>query len=103
MIDNTTIVVFSEFGRTALRNTRDGRDHSLTNACMLIGAGIPHNTVIGASTDAGMNPQAVNPTTGALDPTGIVMNPNNVLASVMKSAGMDTDKLRTDGIPALIV
>ena len=103
LMDRTTIVAFSEFGRTALINTRDGRDHSLTSSCLLMGAGVPHNKVIGGSTLQGMNPMAVDPMSGAaVDSGGEVMNPNNVLASVLASAGFDTDKLRSEGLPCLI-
>lgn len=103
LLDRTTIVAFSEFGRTALLNTRDGRDHSLTSACLLLGAGVPHNKVIGASTLEGMNPMAIDPNTGApVDSGGVGANPNNVLASVLASAGYNTDKLRSDGLPCLI-
>jgi len=102
MLDHTTIVAFSEFGRTALLNTRDGRDHSLTSSAMLIGAGVPHNNVIGASSDVGMNPLPINAQTGEVEEGGVTITPNNLMASVMQSAGYDTDKLRTDGVPALI-
>ena len=102
LLDRTTILVFSEFGRTALINSRDGRDHSLTSSCALIGAGVPHNKVIGASTDVGMAPQAINPMTGEVEEGGTVLNPNNIAASIMQSAGFDTDALRTDGVPALM-
>jgi hypothetical protein len=102
-IDHTTIVVFSEFGRTAMLNNRDGRDHSLTSSCMLLGAGVAHNKVVGASSDVGMNPQPIDPMTGnAVRNGGVILNPNNILASVMQSAGFDTDRLRTDGLPALM-
>src|SRR5262249_22011711 len=64
LLDHTTILAFSEFGRTALLNGRDGRDHSLTAACMLLGAGVPHNKVVGASSDVAMVPRAVDPASG---------------------------------------
>lgn len=102
MLDNTTIVVFSEFGRTALLNSRDGRDHSLTSSAMLIGAGVPHNKVIGKSSDVGMNPLPINAITGEFEDGGVTINPNNVMGSVLKGAGFNSDKLRNDGIPALI-
>jgi hypothetical protein len=101
LIDHTTILAFSEFGRTALLNGRSGRDHSLTSSCMLIGAGVPHNQVVGKSSDTGMTPVAVNPTTGAPDDAGVLVNPTLVIASIMQSAGLDTTKLRTDGLPCL--
>lgn len=103
LLDRTTVVAFSEFGRTATLNNRDGRDHSLASSCLLLGAGVPHNKVVGATTDVGMNPRLVDPQTGAaVAAGGVVVNPNNVLASIMRSAGYDTDALRTDGLPCLM-
>lgn len=103
LIDHTTILAFSEFGRTALLNGRDGRDHSLTTSCMLMGAGVPHNKVVGASSDVAMVPRAVDPTSGAaIDSGGTFLTPTLVAASIMQSAGYDTDELRTDGLPCLM-
>ena len=62
LIDHTTILCFSEFGRTAMINNRDGRDHAVVNAALLIGAGIPHNKVVGASSDKGMGPMSIDRT-----------------------------------------
>lgn len=101
-IEHTTLVCFSEFGRTARINNRDGRDHSLTSACMLLGAGVPHNRVVGASSDRGMNPRKINAMTGAPDDSGTALSPTLIMASIMESAGLDTTKLRTRGVPALM-
>jgi hypothetical protein len=103
LIDHTTIVCFSEFGRTALINNRDGRDHSICNAAMLIGAGVPHNKVVGASSDIGMNPEAIDPVTGLPERSGgTLVRPDLIMASIMESAGYDTEKLRVRGLPALM-
>ena len=103
LLDRTTILCFSEFGRTALINSRGGRDHSLSSSCLLVGAGVPHNKVIGASSDLGMNPMPVDPMSGAaLQSGGVTISPTLVLASLMKSAGMDTTELRADGLPCLV-
>ena len=40
---HTTLVVFSEFSRTPLVNGRDGRDHHLTNSCLVAGPGLLGN------------------------------------------------------------
>ena len=48
--DRTTMVVFSEFARTPLLNQQSGRDHHLCNSCIVAGAGIQGNQVIGQST-----------------------------------------------------
>ncbi len=101
-MEHTTIVCFSEFGRTARLNNRDGRDHSLTSACMLLGAGVPHNRVIGASSNRGMNPSKINPMTGVVDESGTGLSPTLVMASIMESAGLDTTRLRVRGVPALM-
>jgi uncharacterized protein (DUF1501 family) len=102
LIDRTTIVAFSEFGRTALLNNREGRDHSLCSAALLLGAGVPHNRVVGASTDVGMNPRSIDPSSGRPDDAGVALTPTRLLASVMASAGLSTEALRTDGLPALM-
>lgn len=101
LLDHTTILAFSEFGRTTLLNTRDGRDHSLTSSAMLIGAGVPHNRVIGASSDVGMNPMRIDPTTGETDSSGVFVTPTNIAASMMESAALDPDTLREVGLPCL--
>lgn len=104
LIDHTTVVVFSEFSRTPYLNPAGGRDHSLTNACMLFGAGVPKNRVVGASSDVGMEPQPVDPMTGQVSTASnaVVLKPEHVLASVLRSAGYSSDALRTDGLPCLM-
>lgn len=103
LIDHTTILCFSEFGRTAMLNNRDGRDHSVCNAALAIGAGIPHNTTVGASSDKGMGPMAIDPLTGKpVESGGSILTPSLIAASLMQAAGYDTDSLRVDGIPCLM-
>ena len=102
LLDHTTVVAFSEFGRTPLLNARGGRDHSLTSSCILAGAGVPHNRVVGRSSDLGMAPMAIDPVTGLSDDTGVMLTPTHILASVLASAGLDTSSLRTDGLPCLM-
>ena len=101
LLDHTTILAFSEFGRTTLLNTRDGRDHSLTSSALLIGAGVPHNTVVGASSDVGMNPMRIDPDTGTPDENGEFITPTNIAASMMESAALDPGTLRATGLPCL--
>ena len=103
LIETTTIVCFSEFSRTPLLNNRDGRDHAIVNACLLAGAGVPQNKLFGATSEVGMNAMPVNPRSGQFSVNGMTITPNNVLASVLANAGMDTDKLRHDGLPFLRV
>lgn len=105
-LDHTVIVGFSEFSRTALLNDRGGRDHALTNACFLAGGNIRGGTVIGASSDVGLAPQAIDFGTGALrssEDGGQVPRPENVLQTLFHDAGLDeAADLRADPITALL-
>ena len=53
-IEHTTLVGFSEFSRTPLMNQFGGRDHHISSSCILAGAGIRGNTVVGESGRVGM-------------------------------------------------
>lgn len=90
-LDHTTIIGFSEFSRTALLNDRKGRDHSLTNACFLAGAGVRGGTVVGASSDVGMTPQAIDLGSGQVDPGGEVPHPEHVWQALFEQVGLSTE------------
>jgi uncharacterized protein (DUF1501 family) len=99
LLDHTTVVVFSEFTRTALLNAAGGRDHSLTNSCLLLGAGIKGNTVVGASSNHGMEPQGIDVTTGLVVPGGEVIRPEHVLATALECGGYASAHLLKPGLP----
>jgi uncharacterized protein (DUF1501 family) len=92
-LDHTIIMIGSEFARTPTINVRSGRDHHLANSCVLIGAGISGNQVIGVTTDDTYASQAVDFKTGQLDPNGVVMRPSDVHATVFEALGMPYDHL----------
>ena len=102
-LDHTTIVGFSEFSRTALLNARGGRDHSLLNACFLIGGGIKGATVVGASTDYAMEPQPVDLISGLLG-DGEVILPEHIIMSLLDDLGVDGDPfdLRVESLKATL-
>lgn len=104
-LDHTTIVGFSEFSRTSMLNANIGRDHSLTNACFLAGAGIRGGSIIGASSDIGMAPQSVNLESGMVDPGGEIIRPEHIHRTLLESIGVSEDigDLRAPSIPALLV
>jgi uncharacterized protein (DUF1501 family) len=88
------MMVFSEFSRTPLINTREGRDHHLTSSCLVAGPGIKGNTVFGASTNTGMQVQKWNFATGAVDATaGAVIRPADVHATLLDSMGLSFSHL----------
>lgn len=104
-LDRTVLVGFSEFSRTARLNDRGGRDHSLTNACFLAGAGIRGGTVVGASSDVGMNPMPVDLASGRVDMGGETPKPEHVLQSLFESAGLTNDvaDLRVPALRAVLL
>jgi uncharacterized protein (DUF1501 family) len=103
-LDHTTIVAFSEFSRTARLNATTGRDHSLTNAALLLGGGIKGGQVIGRSSDLGMEPTPTNLRTGAPDLGGEIVKPEHILRALMVDAGISEDAadLRVEPLRALL-
>ncbi len=101
-IEHTTILVFSEFSRTPLINASGGRDHHLTNSCAIIGKGVKHNFVFGASGNVGMSPGVVSYDTGLPDPNGFQVLPEHVIASVMKAGGLDYSITRVEPLKGLL-
>ncbi|OJH37227.1 DUF1501 domain-containing protein [Cystobacter ferrugineus] len=102
-MDHTTILVYSEFARTPLMNAASGRDHHLTNSCLLMGAGLKHNTVFGRSGDIAMAPAVVNLATGESDPiNGQNILPDHIIATVLASAGLDYSITRVEPLRSLL-
>lgn len=91
-LDHTTIIGFSEFSRTPLLNSSEGRDHWLNNACFMLGGGVKGGRVLGQSSDYGMNPQKLNLETGALDPDGEVVRPEHILQALYNEVGITEDE-----------
>ncbi len=91
-LDHTTIVGFSEFSRTSLLNQRGGRDHALTNACFVAGAGIKGGQVIGASGDVALAPTKTNLQTGESDNSnGEVIKPEHIYRTLLHDLGVTKD------------
>jgi hypothetical protein len=101
-MDHTTILVFSEFSRTPLINGTGGRDHHLTNSCLLMGAGVKHNYVFGASGDIGMSPGTFDLRTGQATPTGENILPEHIIASVLASANLDYSITRVEPLRPIL-
>ncbi len=103
-LDRTTIVAFSEFSRTPLLNAREGRDHALTNACLLMGGKIKGGQTIGASSNYGMSPQPLNLDTGVVEAGGVIPRPEHIWQTLLNDVGLSADEadLRVPPIPALL-
>ncbi len=102
MLDKTTIVAFSEFGRTPRLNERGGRDHHLGNVALLAGAGIRGGIAVGQSSDVGMGPLPVDLATGLPADGGVTLSPEAVLTTALAGGGYDASALRSVPIGALL-
>ena len=106
-LDHTVIVGFSEFSRTPLLNDNGGRDHALTNASFLLGGQIKGGQAIGASSNVGMQPMAVDLATGRAQSNpenGEVIRPEHILQTLFHEVGIPERQadLRVPPIEALV-
>lgn len=81
-LDNTLIVVFSDFGRTPKVNNSAGRDHWPTGGALMLGGGIQGGRVVGA-TDDSLLATKVNFTTGSTDAAEDYLSPIHLGGSVL--------------------
>lgn len=101
-LDKTVIVGFSEFSRTPMINTSNGRDHWLGNASFLLGGGVKGGRTIGKSSDFGMYPSAVDLKTGLLDEGGEVIRPEHIIQALYNEVGIyEEPDLRVEGLEAI--
>ncbi|MCC6335762.1 MAG: DUF1501 domain-containing protein [Myxococcales bacterium] len=101
-MDHTTVLIFSEFSRTPLINAAGGRDHHITNSCMLLGAGLKHNFVFGRSGDVGLSAGVIDHDTGLPSPDGFQVLPDHIIATVLASAGLDYSITRVAPLKGLL-
>lgn len=91
--DQLFIAVGSDFGRTPRYNGNNGKDHWSVNSMMLMGHGVPGNTVIG-ETDPGHRLKTINPETFEVDDAnGIRIRPEHIHYAIRKLAGVERDPL----------
>ncbi|HND34449.1 MAG TPA: DUF1501 domain-containing protein, partial [Myxococcota bacterium] len=91
LLDEITVVVFSEMGRFPALNSSMGKDHWMTTSLMLLGGGIRGGQVLGGYSDAFTGVPMVMDS-GELDPSGkkgVLLTPAHVGATLLQLAGMD--------------
>lgn len=90
---NVVIVMGSDFGRTPGYNGGNGKDHWSITSMMLMGKGIPGDTVIGKTTDR-HNPYNIDPNTLApVEGGGLRLKPGHVHRALRRLAGIDQSEL----------
>lgn len=103
-LSRTTVVGFSEFGRSPLLNSSLGRDHYLHNACILAGGGVRGGRVIGRTSDLGMAPVGTDLVTGEVDEAGgTIVKPEHLYRAILQDLGIEEDVagLEVEGLSAL--
>jgi uncharacterized protein (DUF1501 family) len=102
LLDKTTLVAFSEFGRQARLNPRGGRDHLLTNCALLAGAGIAPGKVVGSSSDNALGPNLIDLATGQPSEAGVSLKPEHVMSTVLAAGGITADRLRSEPLTTIL-
>lgn len=98
---HTTVMAYSEFARTPTINGRGGRDHWFANSILVFGGGLRRG-VFGATLEQTLGLQNVDLITGRPSPTGEVIRPEHVGATVAAAAGLDISSFRVDPLDAWI-
>ncbi len=101
LLDETTVVVLSEMGRTPRLNAAGGKDHWTFTSAMLVGAGIRGGMVVGAYDDALVG-RPVSLTTGAPEAGGTALRPEELGATLLALAGLEAEEMG-GGSPILAV
>jgi uncharacterized protein (DUF1501 family) len=91
MLDETTIVVMSEFARTPLLNGDNGKDHHPWNSMLAVGKNVRGSSSVGMS-DPEQNGVKVNLSTGQPDDTGVVLDVTHVVAGILTLMGANASQ-----------
>jgi uncharacterized protein (DUF1501 family) len=89
MLDETTVVLCSEFARTPLLNGDAGKDHHPWNSMLLVGKNVRGGSTVGAS-DSEQNGVKVNLATGQPDDAGVILDVTHVVAGVLTLVGANS-------------
>lgn len=96
LLDETTIIYFSEFGRTPQLNDQNGKDHHPWNSMLVMGKGVAPGVY--GQTDGNQKGVKVNMSTGRPDDTGQVLDVTNLVAGIITLAGANPSSYLPNGI-----
>ena len=86
LLDETTIVMCSEFGRTPELNGDNGKDHHPWTSMLVVGKHVRGGTVVGA-TDGNQEGLKIDLATGQPDSNGQILDVVNVVAGMVTLVG----------------
>ena len=90
LLDETTIVYCSEFGRTPQLNGDNGKDHHPWTSMLMVGGHVRGGTTSGM-TDRNEEGVKVNFSTGQPDDTGVVLDVTNMVAGILTLVGANSN------------
>lgn len=88
LLDEVTVMVFSDMGRHPKLNVSFGKDHWTFTSCMLMGAGIQGGQVIGEM-DEGFQGRPIDMSSGAATDAGTALTPEHIGATLMALGDVD--------------
>lgn len=91
LLDQTTVLVVSEMGRTPKLNVMRGKDHWPVTSALVFGAGVAGNRAVGATDDA-LGAMSIDLATGRPDSAGKQLQSANLAAAVLSIVGVDPKK-----------
>ena len=100
-LENTTVVVHSEFARTARINGTAGRDHNFANTILVFGGGLRRG-VCGSTVEDTLGLLTIDTTTGEPLEGGHMLIPEDIGATLSASLGLNTEEFRVDPLSAWI-
>lgn len=99
LLEETTVVVFSEMGRAPRLNATGGKDHWTNTSAPLVGAGVRGDQVIGGYDDH-LFGRLVEPESGGLTDSGVRLSSGHMGATLIALAGLDPIEL-AGGLPPI--
>lgn len=91
MLDETIVLLASEMGRTPLLNSQAGKDHWPITSCLVMGAGIRGNQIVGG-TDEGLSALQTDLASGAtVESGGVILQPENIHSALLELSGIDPE------------
>lgn len=88
LLDETTVVVLSEMGRTPFQNGSGGKDHWPYTSALFVGAGVAGDRVVGGF-DEGQYGQRVSPSSGEVDEGGTAIGNDVIGATILALCDLD--------------
>jgi uncharacterized protein (DUF1501 family) len=96
LLDETTVVYFSEFGRTPQLNGDNGKDHHPWTSILTVGKGVKPGVY--GLTDGDQEGVKVSMTTGLPDDTGQILDVTNMVAGLVTLAGANASQYLPNGV-----